>query len=105
MRNTPVNTFNILIAAVAIASGAVITPAAAARDGDSVRVSTHDLDLSTTRGQRVLDLRISRAASALCDTTNERFDAAVRTSQRQCRQAAIASAKSMKDGATRIATR
>ena len=99
------NTFNILIAAIAIASGAVITSAAAAHDGDSVRVSTHGLDLSTTRGQRALDLRINRAASALCDTTNERFDAAVRTSQRQCRRSAIASAKSMKNRATQTATR
>ena len=98
------NAFTTLIAAVAVAAAGAAVPAAAQTPG-TIRVATHDLDLSNVRDQRVLDRRIARAAQQLCDTANPRFGANVRVSQRQCREAAIASARDAGSRATRIAVR
>ncbi len=76
-----------------------------AQDARSVRVATHDLDLTTSKGQRQLELRISRAATQLCETVNPRFDAGVRVAQRQCRETAIATALASAATKTRLAAR
>ena len=50
----------------------------------TVAVSTAGLDLSTTRGQRALELRIVHASSALCGTPSP-ADARGRIKVRECR--------------------
>jgi UrcA family protein len=90
-----------LIAAAAIA----IVPAAPAQTTPSLRVATHDLDLTTTKGQHVLRLRIARAASALCDVADARFGANVRVAQRLCRVDATATALASAPPAVRFAMR
>lgn len=74
-------------------------------DTRSARVATHDLDLATVKGQRQLKLRIARAASALCETVNPRFDAKVRVAQRACRDTAIATAQESVATKIRLAAR
>lgn len=97
------NTLTILLAAAAIAVGTV-TPASA-QQSPSIKIATHDLDLATAKGQRVLTLRIARAASRLCDLTNERFDAKVRVAQRWCRDEAMATALASTPNAVQLAVR
>lgn len=76
-----------------------------AQDARSVRVTTHDLDLTTTTGQRQLELRIARAANQLCETVNPRFDAGVRVAQRLCRETTVASTLALVATKTRLAAR
>jgi UrcA family protein len=73
----------ILLAAAAIAA----TPLGptVAQDIARVRVATHDIDLTTAKDQRVLTLRITRAANIVCGGVNDRFDTGVRIAQRACR--------------------
>lgn len=97
------NTLTTLLAAAAIAVGTVT--AASAQQSPSIKISTHDLILATAKGQHVLTLRISRAASQLCNLTNERFGAKVRAAQRQCRDEAMATALSSMSNAVRLAAR
>jgi UrcA family protein len=97
------NVFITLISAAAIATAAAAP--LQAEEAQSIRVATRDLDLSTARGHKLLSLRVSRAAHKLCDVSNERFDARVRISQRQCREDAIASALGKASLATRIVAR
>ena len=78
---------------------------ALAQQARGIKVVTRDLDLVSARGQRVLTLRIARAASRLCDLTNERFDAKVRVAQRQCRDEAMATALASVPNAVRLAAR
>ena len=97
------NTLATLLAAVAIAVSPVAP--AFAEQAPHIKVVTRDLNLATAKGQRVLTLRIARAASRLCDLTNERFDANVRIAQRQCRDDAMASALAALPNAVRLAAR
>lgn len=82
--------FTTLIAA-AVASAA--TPTLPTEAQPTVRVATHDLDLSSVAGQRVLDLRVARAAAHVCNTVDPRYASGVRVAQRQCREATIATAR------------
>ncbi|UVO55666.1 UrcA family protein [Sphingomonas sp. SUN039] len=95
---------NILITLLAAAVVTAAVPVSA-QETASVRVATRDIDLSTTQGQRILDLRIDRAAHSLCDLANERFDLNVRVAQRQCRQAAVESAIASVQTSIRLAAR
>jgi UrcA family protein len=75
----------------------IIAPAAAQtagspKDGKSQRVTISDLDLASVKGQRIMALRIARAAQTLCDQVNERFGASVRKEQRNCRAETISAA-------------
>lgn len=54
------NVFGKIIAAVAL------TASVAANAQQSANVAVGDLDLATAKGQRVLALRVDRAARALC---------------------------------------
>jgi UrcA family protein len=96
-------TLTTLFAAVAIAASPVAP--APAQQAPGIKVITSDLNLATANGQHVLALRIARAASQLCDLTNERFGAKVRTAQRQCRDEAIATALASAPNAMRLAER
>lgn len=97
------SSFTTVIAAAAFVFG-TIAPASA-QNAAMVRVATHDLNLASEKGQRALNLRIDRAARQLCDTVNSRFSSAVRVAQRQCRDAAIATAQASVTNRTRLATR
>ncbi len=92
-----------LLAATVLSVGTMAP--ADAQQGPSIKVVTHDLNLATGKGQRVLTLRIARAAHHLCDLTNERFDANVRVAQRQCRDNAISAALASAPVAMRLAGR
>jgi UrcA family protein len=79
------NRFVTIIAAATLAVSAT-NPALAQNDDAAVaKVSYGDIDLSSAKGQRLLKLRVSRAAAAVCDQVNERFDTAVRVEQGNCR--------------------
>ena len=93
--------FTTLIAAATIAA----TAPAYAQEAPSIRVATHDLNLSTAHGQRFVQLRIARAAHDLCDTADGRFGSAIRVSQRQCREQAISVATASLPPAARLAAR
>lgn len=98
---------NPAIALIAVAA-AVAVPVAApavAETVETVRVPTHDLDLATPAGQRILDLRIARAASSLCADPNARFSSQLRIAQNACRAAAVAAARTAHDRAIRLTTR
>jgi UrcA family protein len=96
---------NIIATLVAAASAVTFVVPAHAQDISSARVVTRDLDLNTAHGQRILKLRIARAASTVCNGVNERFDAKVRVAQRQCRQATIGQALASVPPTTRLAAR
>ncbi len=59
---------------------------------NSISVEYRDLDLSRADERQKLEHRITRAATVLCDTANERFDAKVRKAQRECRDDAVKAA-------------
>jgi UrcA family protein len=102
LRKLAMNTFIKLITATAIVLAAAPTHA---EQSQSIRIVTRDIDLATVKGQKMLRLRVARAAHELCDVTNERFGVTVRISQRQCREAAIASALGTASPSTRVAVR
>jgi UrcA family protein len=96
--------FTTLILLAAAAATAPITPVQA-KEVTSVRVATHDLDLATARGQRILKLRIVRAANSVCQSVNPRFDTEVRIRQRQCQDATVSAALASAAVKTRLAAR
>ncbi len=55
-------------------AGLAVTPALAATGGSpvvkTVSVPTHDLDLGTVKGQRMLDNRVERAVRTVCRSTS-----------------------------------
>ena len=98
------NTLATLLAVAAVVAIGPITPAAA-EPAPGIKIATHDLNLATAAGRRVLTIRIARAASRLCDLANERFDAKVRIGQRQCRDDAIATALARVPNAVQLVAR
>lgn len=61
-------------------------------DLPSIRVRSSDIDITSVRGQKILALRIDRAAREVCDFANDRLDHQVRKIERKCREDAKASA-------------
>jgi len=94
-----------MFASVAVAVSPAPPAVAQPRQAPAIRVVTRDLNLSSLKGRRMLTLRIFRAASQLCDLTNERFDAKVRVAQRQCRDEAMATALASVPNAVRQTAR
>lgn len=82
---------SILITAVLAASTLAFAPQASAQPVRHT-IKTADLDLSTARGLRTLDLRILHAASALCGTPSP-SDARGRKRYETCRTDARATAQ------------
>ena len=65
----------------------------AASDNDrSITVRTDDINLMTISGQKVLTLRIDRAAREVCDFASDQLGHQVRKIERKCREDAKASA-------------
>lgn len=69
----------------------VPTTIAAAPIQRSVAVQTSDLDLATDKGQRILALRITRAARAMCEAKAVQSLPRTIRSERQCEREAQAS--------------
>lgn len=80
---------SLILAATLIAT--LPTPAFAQPEV-SMRVSSAGLDLTSVHDQQILKLRIHRAATSLCDQSNERFGVAVRKAQRACRDSSMRAA-------------
>lgn len=71
---------------------ASLTSANPSSDSPSIRVRSSDIDITSVRGQKILVLRIDRAARVVCDFANDRLDHQVRKIERKCRKDAKASA-------------
>ena len=91
-------------AAVLVASTLVVPTISQAAETQSVRVPYGDLNLSSDRGQRVLGLRIVRAARIVCVYDDKR-DIDVATETNICRNDAIASAQPAYQAAVNAARR
>ena len=59
-------------------------------------VQTADLDLSTAKGQRALDLRLGQAVKEVCGTASD-FDIAGKNDVRRCRAETLALIASERD--------
>ena len=59
-------------------------------------VQTADLDLSTAKGQHVLDLRLNQAVKEVCGTASD-FDIAGQNDVRRCRADTLASLSADRD--------
>jgi UrcA family protein len=62
----------------------------AADENASIHVRTKDINLSTSRGQKILALRIDRAAREVCDFAHDRLAHQIRKIERKCRNNAKA---------------
>lgn len=67
-------------------------PALATPDDRSTSVKIGDLDLATASGQRMLDVRVARAARMVCDGIFSR-DLRTMSEATACRRTAIANAR------------
>lgn len=90
---------------ITLAIAAITSPAVA--QTTRIAIKHADLDLASAAGQRMLALRIERAARTHCDTTSEYLGSEVRISQAACRaeikaKASVAVAQKM---AARLAAR
>jgi UrcA family protein len=77
---------------IAVVATLPLAAANASDDNHAVRVRTDDINLATTSGQKILALRIDRAARNVCDFASDRLDHKVRKIERKCRDIAKASA-------------
>jgi UrcA family protein len=75
----------VTIAIAAMLSIALATPGLAQDPAEQATISYRDIDVDTAHGQRVLALRIHRAASKLCESADERLDSKARIRASQCR--------------------
>ena len=82
----------LLALAVTSASLGLITPAHA-QATSTTRISTANIDLSTSKGQRILDLRVARAADALCYDANGHLDISIRKASNSCRASVMRAAR------------
>ena len=64
-------------------------------DTVSVRVRIGDLDVNSVHGQKILELRIDRAAREVCDFASGQLDRKVRKIEKKCREDAKARAWAM----------
>lgn len=52
----------------------------------SIRVRTSDIDITTVHGQKILGLRIDRAARDVCDFASDQLGRQVRKIEQKCRE-------------------
>ncbi len=93
------------LSVIALVSVMPLVTAAASVDDHSIRVRTGDINMSGARGQKILALRIERAAREVCDFANDRLDRQVRKIERKCREDAKASAWAIVNTYTRLGSR
>jgi UrcA family protein len=80
---------------LSIIAAIALLPFAAANATDenrTIRVRTHDINISSTHGQKILAVLTDRAAREVCDFANDRLDRQIRKIERKCRDEAKASA-------------
>lgn len=77
---------------IAVFAALPLAPVDASGQSSSKQVRTDDINLASEQGQKILALRISRAAREVCDVADDRLDLKIRKIERKCRDAAIASA-------------
>jgi UrcA family protein len=83
------------LAMAAIAATLPLVANAASEETHSISVRTDDINLNTKRGQKILALRIDRAAREVCDFANDQLDNRVRKIEQTCRTRTKASAWAM----------
>ena len=104
------NPFVIALVSALITAGAIkATPALAETPASEIRtyvsvVSTEGLDLTSSKGQRLLQHRLGQAARQVCGTASE-VDVEGKNRVRNCRDEAIASATSQRDALLAAGTR
>jgi UrcA family protein len=84
-----------LITAAAIKAGPALAEPVAPTANVS-RVQTADLDLSSSSGQRVLDIRLAHAARDVCGTASD-IDLVGQNDARKCRVDVLAKANQQRD--------
>jgi len=94
-----------LLAAGAIKAAPAFAQAPAAAPEIQVSlVKTSDLDLSSEKGRRVLDLRLARAAREVCGIPSD-ADVAGQSAARKCRDEALGEATGQRDALMAAAAR
>lgn len=78
---------------------------AASNETRSISVRSDDIDLNTMEGQKILALRIDRAAREVCDFASDQMGHQVRKIERACRNKAKASAWTMVKSDRRLGLR
>ena len=86
-----------LITAAVIKGAPALAEPAGGEPNIAVRlVETYDLDLSTTAGQRQLDIRLAQAAREVCGAASD-SDLASKNAVRQCRDDVLTDARAKRD--------
>lgn len=93
------------LAMAAVVAALPLAANAASGEAHSISVRTNDINLTTIRGQKILALRIDRAAREVCDFANDQLDHKVRKIERLCRDKAKASAWAMAKSERRLGVR
>lgn len=93
------------LAIAAIFAALPLADNAASEETHSVSVRTDDINLNTSKGQKILALRIDRAAREVCDFANDQLGHQVRKIERVCRNKAKASAWAMVKSDRRLGAR
>lgn len=91
-----------MIAAIALQP---VAANAASDETRSISVRSYDINLNTMEGQKILALRIDRAAREVCDFANDQLGHQVRKIERACRNKAKASAWGMVKSDRRLGLR
>jgi UrcA family protein len=90
---------------IAILATLPLAANAASNETHSIYVHTDDINLASIKGQKILALRIDRAAREVCDFANDRLDHQVRKIERACRNKAKVSAWAMVKSDRRLGVR
>jgi UrcA family protein len=93
------------LAMLAVVAALPLAAVNASGSTNSIHVRTDDIELSSAVGQRILALRINRAAERVCEFADDRLDHKVRKIERQCRENAKASAWAIVKSDRRLGSR
>lgn len=91
-----------MVAAIALQP---VAASAASDETRSISVRSNDINLNTIKGQKILALRIDRAAREVCDFASDQLGHQVRKIERACRNKAKASAWAMVKSDRRLGLR
>ena len=91
-----------VIAAIALHT---VAANAASDETRSISVRSDDINLNTLKGQKIVALRIDRAAREVCDFASDQLGHQVRKIERACRNKAKASAWAMVKSDRRLGLR
>jgi UrcA family protein len=97
-----------ILGKLSVLAAVATLPLAAANvrgETQSIHVRTNDINISSAHGQKILALRVDRAAREVCDFANDRLGHQVRKIERKCRENAKASAWAAFKTDTRLGSR